>query len=177
MIRSTFVTSAVLVLVGAQVGAAQQSSEADFKAFQSAMEGRWVGDVTWVADWPGLGEKGDKVTGYTELTVGVGGNVLHGRFFAGNGTSQWIFVYDASAKQIRELGSDSGGTMWTCVISKDGGQWRSQCTGSLADGSPTTGDYRLTITDGGDTHRWTGRTMVGGEAVDDLQDVWRRVGR
>ena len=44
-------------------GDKMQSTRADFKEFCKAMEGRWIGEVVWVADWPGFGKKGDKVTG------------------------------------------------------------------------------------------------------------------
>lgn len=38
----------------------RDSSQSDFERFCELMEGRWVGEVTWVADWPGLGKRGDK---------------------------------------------------------------------------------------------------------------------
>ena len=176
MARTCCWIAGLILIVGARVGVAQETSEEEFKAYQSAMEGRWVGEVTWIADWPGVGKKGDKVTGYSAMRAAADGHALVGQFYGGNGTSQWITVYDAGAKQIRQVGADSGGTMWNCLISRQGGHWRSQCAGSLADGTKTEGDYMLNISDDGNTHRWTGSTTIGGEAADPLQDVWTRVG-
>lgn len=177
MARTSYLIAGLVLIVGARVGVAQQVSEDDFKAYQSTMEGRWVGEITWIADWPGLGKKGDKVTGYSSIRAVVDGHALVGQFYGGNGTGRWMTVYDAAAKQIRELGSDSGGTMWNCLISWQDRHWTSHCTGSLADGTKTEGDWTLNVSDDGDTHRWTGSVSVGGEASDPLQDVWTRVGR
>ena len=176
MARTSYLIAGLILIAGARVGVAQQASEEEFKAYQSTMEGRWVGEVTWIADWPGLGKKGDKVTGYSGIRAAADGHALVGHFHGGNGTGRWITVYHAGAKQIREMGIDSGGTTWNCMISRREGHWRSQCTGSLADGTKTEGDYTLNVSDDGNTHRWTGGTTIGGEAVDPLQDVWTRVG-
>ncbi len=177
MARTSYLIAGLMLIVGARVGIAQQASEEEFKAYQSAMEGRWVGEITWIADWPGLGKKGDKVTGYASNRAAADGRASVGQFYGGNGTGRWLLVYDAGAKQIREMGFDSGGRTWTCLISRQGEHWRSQCAGSLVDGTKTEGDYMLTVSDDGNTHHWTGNTTIGGEAADPLQDVWTRVGR
>ena len=36
------------------------------------MERRWIGEVVWVADWPGFGKKGDKFTGYSNFRINHG---------------------------------------------------------------------------------------------------------
>ena len=176
MTRTSLLIAAPMLLVGTEA-LAQHSSADNFEAWRTARERRWVGDVTWIADWPGLGKKGDKITGYSEIRAAADGHVLIGQFFGGSGTNHWITYYDAGAGEIRSTGSDSGGTTWTCVISKDGRQWKSRCSGSLADGTKTEGDHTLTISDGGSKHSWSGSTKFAGEPVDELQDVWRRVGR
>ena len=49
-----------------------QSTRADFRKLCKAMEGRWIGEVVWVADWPGFGKKGDKFTGYSDFRISHG---------------------------------------------------------------------------------------------------------
>lgn len=168
---------AVTFFLGSQVCAAQHASKADFDAWAAGIAGRWIGEVTWVADFPGLGKQGEKITAYSEIHAEAGGNAIVGRFYGGAGTGRWITVYDADAQQIRNVGADSGGRSWHCSIFRQGSQWKSMCTGSFGDGTKTEGDYTLTISDNGDTHTWTGDTMIGGEAVDPLHDVFRRVGK
>jgi hypothetical protein len=155
----------------------QQTTREDFKGFCQVMAGRWVGDITWILDWPGVGKKGDKVTGYSENKVSEDGHALLGRFFGGKASSSSITVYDAGAKQIRANGVDSGGTVWTAIYYKKDGKWTSHETGSLPDGSKYDGLYSVTISEGGNTHTWTGSTTTEGKKADELHDVWRRVSK
>jgi hypothetical protein len=58
-----------VTLTGNRIGASpsvQTTSRREFKEFCRLMEGRWGGDVIWVANWPGFGKRGDKVTAYAE---------------------------------------------------------------------------------------------------------------
>ena len=34
-----------------------QSTRADFKEYCDVMQGRWIGKVVWIADWPGLARR------------------------------------------------------------------------------------------------------------------------
>jgi len=176
MIRTSLAVT-LFLLVNAPAGLAQQSTFADFEAYRDAMVGRWVGEVTWITDWPGLGVKGEKTIAHSENRSEADGRLMTMSFYGGNGTSRSIVIFDAAAGEIRETGSDSGGTTWVCSISRQGGQWSSRCTGSLADGTPTEGVNTVTISDNGNTHVWTGRNTVGGVETDPLQDIWRRVSR
>ena len=177
-VRSHLSLLAVAVLLLApSVSSAQQSTFADFEAYREAMVGRWLGEVTWITDWPGLGIKGEKTIAHVENRSEADGRIMISSFYGGNGTSRSIVVFDAATGEIRETGSDSGGTTWVCVISRQAGQWGSRCTGSLSDGTPTEGENTLAISDSGDTHRRTGRNTVGGVETDPLQDIWRRISR
>ena len=80
---------------------AQESTREEFVEFCKAIQGRWIGDVTWLTDWPGLGKKGDRVTAYWEGVIIEDGNALHGRFYAGSGSSSHLVIFDAGAKQIQ----------------------------------------------------------------------------
>ena len=175
--RRAHLMFALLPFLAASGIEAQQSTFADFEAYRDAMTGRWVADVTWIADWPGLGKRGDKTTGHSENRPSSDGKVLMHTFYGGTGTENSIVIFDAGKRQIREMGSDSGGTSWDCVITRQGEQWGFKCTGSLPDGTPIVNDNVLTLSDGGNTARWRGRNTIGGVETDALQDVWRRVSR
>ena len=175
MLRSVFFVS-ILVTALTFPALGQQSTQADFEEFLQIMEGRYICDVIWIADWPGVGgKKGEKVTGYSDLQVVADGNVLQGTFYGGSGTTTWITVYDAAARQIRFLTGTSGGTMWSGTYHKEGGKWVEAGIGSNPDGSKIEFSNTLTLSDGGRTHNWSGSTTIAGKPVDKLQDVCRRV--
>ena len=163
------------LLCGAAV--AQESSREDFQKFCEAWKGRWVGDVTWVADWPAYGKRGDKVTAYVEINVAEDGNALTGRLFGGKGSATVVGFYDAAAKQIKWLWVNSGGAVDQALISMKDGKWTFHSTGSLADGTKTESASTVTISDNGNLHTWTGTGKVGDKKTDDQHDVWRRVSR
>lgn len=171
------ISSVLLIALTALPAFGQQSTREDFKEFCQAFAGRWLGDVTWIMDWPGFGKRGDKVTAFLENRITEDGNVVVGRFFGGPGSGSSVFAYDAGAKQIRGNGADSGGTVWTAVFSKQNGKWVSAETGSHADGTKYEGKYTVAISDGGNTHTWTGSTKITGKKADELKDVWRRVSK
>lgn len=167
-----FVAISVLPAMG------QQATRADFDEYNKANVGRWVGQVTFVANWPGFGKKGEKVTGYWEAKLSEDGNALITKGFNGTGSSSSIVVYDAAAKQIKELAVDSGGTISINIYWKvSATKWAESTTGSLADGSKLEGKFEANITENGNTWTWTGTTTIGGKKQDDQHDVWRRVSK
>jgi hypothetical protein len=170
-------TTALLVAVFAAPVFAQESTRDDFREFCQAWQGRWVGDVTWVADFPGFGRKGEKVTAYADCKTAHDGNALIVNYYGGNGSATWMVAFDAGAKQIKSLWVTSGGEVSHSTIYKDGKNWIEKGSGSKADGTKTQITYTVTITDGGNTHTWTGTTMIGGKEVDELRDVWHRVSK
>ncbi|MBI4625731.1 MAG: hypothetical protein HY736_21235 [Verrucomicrobia bacterium] len=171
------ISGVLLIALTALPAFGQQSTREDFKEFCQAMAGRWLGDVTWIMDWPGFGKRGDKVTAYAENKIAEDGHALHLRFFGGPGSGSSMAVYDAGAKQIRWSGGDSGGTTFVSIVSKQNGKWASAETGSHADGTKYEGKYTVTISDGGNTHTWAGSTKITGKKADELKDVWRRVSK
>ena len=90
----------VLAAVFATPAFAQESSREEFKAFCEMLRGRWVGDVTWVADWPGFGKRGEKVTAYWTAQLTEDGNLLVGKFLGGDGSESSIIYYHPGKKQI-----------------------------------------------------------------------------
>ena len=153
-----------------------QSTQADFKEYCDAMQGRWLGEVVWVTDWPGFGKKGDKVTAYSDYRISHNGNVLQGRFNGGPGSGIGLYHYDAGKKQIQGRWVSSGGSVWNQVIYKKDGQWREHETGSVADGKPIVMSPIRHISDNGKTHRRSGSVKIDGKDQEPLQDVWRHIG-
>ena len=153
-----------------------QSTQADFKEYCDAMQGRWLGEVVWVTDWPGFGKKGDKVTAYSDFRISHNGNVLQGRFNAGTGSGIGLYHYDAGKKQIQGRWVSSGGSVWNQVIYKKDGQWHNHETGSVADGRPIVMSSIRHISDDGKTHRRSGSVKVDGKDQEPLQDVFRHIG-
>jgi hypothetical protein len=149
----------------------------DFQAYCKAMEGRWVGEVTWVADWEGLGERGEKVTAYSENVISEDGNALLMKFFGGKGAGSGITYFDAGSKQINTLWVSSGGHVSQVTVLRKGDKWLHKGAGSNPEGTKTTGTSTLTITDNGNTHTWRGTGKVGEEKTDARHDVWRRVSK
>ena len=171
------VVSLALLLLAALPASAQQTTREEFKEYCQAMVGRWVGEVTWVADWPGVGKRGDKVTGYSDATLSLDGHALIGRFYGGAASSAWITYYDAGAKQIRTSGMDSGGSAWVAIAYKKDGKWVSAESGSLPDGTKYEGKYTCTTSENGNKNTWTGPTTMAGKKTDEMNDVWRRVSK
>ncbi len=155
----------------------QTSTRSEFEEYCKAWEGRWIGEVTWITDWPGLGKKGDKVTCYWEGKIVADGNAISGVFYGGNGMETSITYFDPGTKQIKGAGVSSGGTVNNWVIFKKDGKWQWLSTGSLPDGSKSEEKNTITISNGGNTHTWTGTGTIGGEQMDPLRDVWRRVSK
>ncbi|MGE3776941.1 MAG: hypothetical protein AB7F89_07150 [Pirellulaceae bacterium] len=174
--KSHMVLTALLFVSSSTWATAQEASREDFEEYCRTQQGRWVGEVRWMADWPGLGRKGDKVTCYWEGTRAADGNVLTGTFYGGSGTARSLCYHDTDSKSIREVMVTSGGTVWTSVVFRRGGVWVSKTSGSNPDGSKIETESTLTMTDNGNTATWTGSGTVGGKKTEDQHDVWRRVG-
>ena len=166
---------ALFLAVLASPAYSQESSREDFRDFCKAFEGRWVGDVTWVADWAAYGKRGDKVTAYFEGKIIEDGNAFMGRFFGGTGSGTSLVMYDAGAKRIKWIWINSGGSASQDIVFRDGKNWVSKSVGCTADGTKTEYLSTITVSDDGNTHTWTGSGKVGGKKVDDQHDVWRRV--
>ena len=168
----------LLIALSALPAMAQQATRADFNEFAKVMAGRWVGQVTFIADWPGQGKKGEKVTAYCENRIAKDGNAITTECFGGTGSGVSVIVYDAGAKQIKEMGVDSGGTTFTNIYTKvSATKWAQTQVGSLADGSKIEGKYEANITENGNTWNWSGPTTIAGKKQDDLHDVWRKVSK
>ena len=160
---------------GARSVVGQETTSEDFKKWCSQHQGRWICDVTWVADWPGGGKKGDKVTGYWRGHVAEDGNVMVTNFLGGSGSDIGLVYYDAAAKRIQATHVSSGGTVFQTTIWPDGDKWREAVDVTLADGTKGKFDRTFVYADSGRTLTIHINGKLGDEVITDQKDVARRV--
>ncbi len=157
---------------------AQDSTRSDFEEWTELSKGRWVGKMVLVADWPGFGKKGDKVTAYEEAALIEGGKALLTKQMSGNATSTTITYFDAGTNEIRLVSVGSAGNVFAGVISKrSADRWSFKASGSITSGEKVEGDLTVTISNGGETQTWTGDLKIDGKPSDPLNDVWMRTGK
>ena len=65
------------------------------------MKGRWVGELTCVADWPGFGKQGEVLHAHGEVIVTADGNALIDKFYAGNGSGISLIVFDPAPSRSK----------------------------------------------------------------------------
>ncbi|NLX99716.1 MAG: DUF1579 domain-containing protein [Rhodopirellula sp.] len=172
----------MLSLVGAVLVASATLGQAETPAtplqeLGDLLVGRWTGDVTLIADWPGIGKKGEKIVGHWSVRWIADKRGLEDEGFAGQGTGKAIYFWDAASKKVRQFTVDSGGTTGESEIWKQDGQWSFRGTGSLADGTKTEGQGTLVVKDCGNTLIVEGTGTVGGKATLPLHDVYRRASK
>lgn len=173
--RFSALATALLITLTGSTSHCQTATRAEFEEFCQLVGGRWVGDVTWIADWAGFGKRGDKVTAYWEGRLCADGNTLATRYYGGNGTAVGMRFYDPGTNQIRQVSVNSGGRAGSGVYFEKDGVWNYSGTGTEANGDKVEATLRLVISDGGETHAWRGTVTVNGKKTDELKDVWRRV--
>lgn len=155
----------------------QEATRGDFQKLCADMQGRWVGDVTWITDWPELGKKGDKVTAYWLGTVCEDGNVLNGKFMGGNGSETSMAYFDPAAKRIRSLAVDAGGSILRSIVYRKDGNWIQEQEVIKPDGTQGKLVCVGTITDGGNAWTWEFNGKIGDDEIKDQKDTWRRVSK
>ncbi len=154
---------------------AQESSWEDFRGFCKSIEGRWVGQVTYAADRPGFGKKGETTVSYFQSRYLADKHCLVGEFLGGDGSGTWILAHDPGANRITSLALRSNGQRSDGVIYKKDGKWMERFKSTNADGTKEEAISVLAISDGGETHTWTMNGNVGDKKLDETRDVWRRV--
>ena len=169
-------TMLIVCFSSGQVGA-QEATRDEFKELCAIWQGRWIGDVIWVADWPGLGKKGDKATAYWDCTVTEDGHVLQGNFYGGSGSGTVLIAFDTGAKTIRSIAVASGGTLWNATYFKRDGKWIQKSIGSNASGEKIESESTMNFSDGGNTLTWSGSGTVDGKKTDAHRDVYRRLNK
>ena len=98
---ATMIAVSLLVLSTAAVAAEQgkpTASYEDFLEWGNRLEGRWVGKITLIADWPGLDKKqGDVVVGHLTRQWAVDKRALKESSFLVNSETTTLHYWDAAA--------------------------------------------------------------------------------
>ena len=175
--RSVSALAVLVAVLFARPVVGQETTREDFKRWCSQLEGRWIGDYTFVTDWPGGGKKGDKVTAYWQGRVCEDGNVMVTNFFGGANSSTGVAYYDEAEKQIHHTYVSSGGTVFQQTLWPDGNNWRNVTDITLPDGTKGSTNRDLVFTNSGNTLTRHINGHVGDDVIKDQKDVWRRVSK
>jgi len=149
----------------------------DFEEYCKLNEGRWVGDVTLIADWPGVGKKGQKLTAYYESTIAQDGNALIAKNYTGKGSGTSLTVFDTSTNQIKGTWVSTGGSISHYTLFRRDGKWMEKTTGSNPNGDKIVLDTTFTYSDNGTKCIITSSGTVGDDKTKDQYDVWRKVSK
>jgi hypothetical protein len=163
-----------VVLAASVVLGQAEPQDTPLKEYGELIVGRWIGEITLVADWPGIGKKGEKVAGHWAVRWVADKRGLEEEWYAGKGTVKAVYFYDPTTKKIRNVGVDSGGTVFDWEIWKEGDKWLSKGCGALADGTKTEGKGILSVKDGGNTIIIDGEGTAGGKPMLPHHDVYTR---
>ena len=153
---------------------APQQANTPLKELGDLIIGRWTSDVTWAVDYPGLGKKGEKVTGFDVWRWTVDGAALECDWLLGATSGRTLMWWDASAKQIRTLDIDSGGNWAQGTIAKQATKWVWATAGSFADGRRVEYQSEMTFSDSGRSRVNAGATILGG-VRNEFRDTFKRV--
>lgn len=149
----------------------------DFAEYGDLMVGRWIGEVTLIADYPGIGKKGEKVIGHAVTRWISDRRGLEGEWFGGQGVGKSIAFWDPASKRIVQYAVDSGGTIARWQIWKEGDKWVFEGGETLPDGSKTEGKGATIVKDGGSTLVFEGTFTMNGKKTMDMHDVYRRASK
>ena len=117
--KLTTVCAALVLATLTANAVAQESTREEFRELGDLAAGRWIGDIKFIADWPGqeLGQ-GKRVTGYTEYSWAADKNVLQNTGIAGLVSNIDTFAWDPTTKQIKLFSADTAGGLAEIVIWK-----------------------------------------------------------
>ncbi len=136
--------------------------------------GRWTSDVTWAVDYPGLGQKGEKVTGFDVWRRTADGRALECDWLLGATCGRTLLWWDASAQQIRTLDINSGGNWAQGTVTKRGTKWAWATAGRFADGRRVEYQSETTFADDGRSRVDAGATILDG-VRNEFRDTFKRV--
>jgi hypothetical protein len=148
---------------------------APLKQVGDMIVGRWMGEVTWAVDYPGVGRKGEKVTSYSVCRWTADNMGIECEDLSGKATGKSLVWYDASAKIVRQAGFDSGGNWSMGTLTPKGTTLVFESAGSFADGRKVQYKGETTFQDGGNTQIAVGATILDGKR-NEFRDVAHRVG-
>jgi hypothetical protein len=168
-------TLATFALLFATTASAQEASRADFEEVCEAHKGRWVGDIELAADMPGFGNQGERITAYSQCRVTDDGNTMICSNQIGSDLGTWVVAYDAATKRIRGLYSTSSGIFNQSIMYRSDDGWIEEGSGTTSEGKKGKVTFRIAVTDGGNTHTWSGEITVNGKKERFPTEVWKRL--
>ena len=163
--------------------AGQSATPEEFKELCASLEGRWIGVWTVTVDPTGgreggfLGKKGEEVIIHADRRMTADGSAVLATYYAGDGTVTELTYYDPTKERIKRIEAHSGGTVWHGTFFKKDGQWRLEGNGGHPDGTQSQASIALTISDGGDTHTYTGAITPHGTKATRVEVTYRRIAR
>ena len=164
-----------MMLVGqAEVNA---TTPKDFQEYGELMAGRWIGDVTLVADWPGFGKKGEKIVAHLTVRWIADRKGLEAEAFGGPGSGRGFTFLDPGSARIKEYRVSSDGTAGSFEIWKKDGKWLWRNKGHLADGTPFESSGETIVSESGNTITYVGTGTMAGKPMLPLKDIYRRMSK
>lgn len=183
MKRTAFVSIFVIVLVlvfapwtHGQDQAAASGANAALKEFGDHFIGRWITDITWAADLPGLGKEGERLKGYEIYRWIVDGKAVEDEWYLGPIVGKILHWWDAASRQIKIMGLDSSGRTWEGVITIQGEKFIGTAEGSLEDGQRFAYKWEVSFENNGNTQISAGVLILNG-VQSEFRDVYKRVGK
>jgi hypothetical protein len=181
MLRCTTVVIALGLLACASSALAadrETSTPQEFQEWGDLVVGRWVGDIKYVADWPGQEQgRGKTVVGYCDYHWTLDKKAIEATTIDGTASSRELHYWDAPTKNIKLFIVSSNGYTLEGVVwkkSKNVFAWRIT-GGGVVDGRAHGGTGETSFTDNGRTMTITGETTLGGKKNDPLKDVYKKL--
>jgi len=160
----------------AQGPAPRSGAATPLKDIGDLIVGKWTGEGTYSADYPGVGKKGEKFTSTSTCrwTAGQAAITCEGR----ENTSTWTSLYwwDSGSKEIKVIGVNPGGNFDVGTIAKQGAKLVWASAGSFADGRRVEYKYEVTFQDNGNTRVETGATILAG-VRNEFREIYKRVAK
>ena len=144
------------------------------------MVGRWVGDMKYVADWPGQEQgRGKSVVAYIDYQWVLDKKAIEATSIDGNASSREFDYWDAPTKQIKfVIVSTNGYTLEGVTWKKSAKVFGWRITGGgVVDGRAHGGTGETRFSEDGRTMTITGDTTLGGVKNDPLKDVYKKLTR
>ncbi len=153
------------------------ASYEDFLEFGRRMEGRWVGQVKLIHDWPGHDKrKGDVITSNSTVRWVADKRGLEEVSLGGGSEGRSLHFWDAAARQIKIVTTNSGGHTWVVNVGRQGDRWPWTLKGSLKDGAVFEG-IGVVVFPGDGKYVIEGKCTIGGKPTDPLHDVYTKVSK
>ncbi len=150
----------------------------EFVEFGNLNAGRWVGDITLIADWPGISKKqGEKVNSHLTVNWIADGSALAEKESVAESEMTGIVMWHSDTKQIKAHRVTTAGDTSETVFWKQEGQWRWNHSGAVLGGKLLVGSGTVVSQDNGNTLIFDGTLFLDGEKLPQYHDVYTRVNK